>query len=81
MSSLPNGEGVAVVDARETVVREQITATVAVVPVAEDWASAADFGQPAAALAEALACPVLVVRGAGATDVAAPAGKPALATA
>ncbi len=55
-------------DATPAALEEATAAAVAIVPVGEDWRVAEDFGSPAADLAERLACPILVVRGAaGAT--------------
>ncbi len=61
-------------DASLTAVAESAEATVAVVPVGEDWPAAESFGQPAADLAGRLACPAIVLRAAG---TAAPAARQA----
>jgi Kef-type K+ transport system membrane component KefB len=45
---------------------ETAEGSVAVVPVGDDWQAEQDFGHPAAELAELTACPMLVVRAAGA---------------
>jgi Kef-type K+ transport system membrane component KefB len=65
-------------DATPTALEEATGATVAIVPVGENWRDAEDFGSPAADLAERLACPTLVVRGAaGATAATATPAKAA----
>jgi hypothetical protein len=66
-------------DASLTAVEESTEATVAVLPVGEDWLVAEDFGQPAADLAERLACPTIVVRAAGTAGIAGKGAKRELA--
>jgi len=63
-------------DATPAALEAATEAAVAIVPVGEDWRGAEDFGNPAADLAERLACPILVVRGAtGATAATATPAK------
>jgi hypothetical protein len=65
-------------DARDTAAAESLEAAVTVVTVADDWARAADFGETAAALVEAMAGPTLVVRAAG-VEAATPEREHAVA--
>lgn len=53
-------------DALQAAVHESSEASVAVVGTGDDWAEHEDFGPPASALAAEAACPVFVVRAAGA---------------
>lgn len=55
-------------DASVAAVEESTGAAVAILPAGADWRTATDFGEPAATLAERLACPTLVIRAATALE-------------
>lgn len=68
-------------DATPAALEEATEATVALVPVGEDWQGDEDFGATAADLVERLACPALVIRGATGATAATASPAAALTTA